>query len=466
VEIVHIAAELAPVAKVGGLGDVLHGLSRALLQKKHHVKIILPKYDTLDVDKVEHLEVMELDLPTRFDGTIYLNTLWKGLVDGIPVILIEPHDPTGFFDRGKIYGCEDDIARFCYFCLAALSLVQKFPCDVIHIHDWHTGLIAGLLKERFPEIQAKVVYTIHNLAYQGLCRSEDLDRVGWKSAQLKEGGVYNLLKGGIVFADHVTTVSPCYAKEILTSELGGNLQPILQKHYKKFSGVLNGIDYSYWNPATDPHLPFHFSHEAPENKQKNKKELRRRLSLTDERCPLVGTVTRLVHQKGPELIKAGLLRTLEWGGQFVLLGSALDERTHMHFYNIKRKLAGSAHVHLELTYNEELSHLLYAGADLFLIPSLFEPCGLTQLIAMHYGAVPLARKTGGLADTVFEEKNGFLFGPPTAEEIHGALDRALNIWYRNPDSWQQLMLTGMKTDFSWNHPADEYLKIYTSPVLV
>jgi starch synthase len=458
-EIVHIAAELAPIAKVGGLGDVLHGLCRSLLKKNHAVTVVLPKYDTLDLDQVKHLEVVEL-LPVSFDGTVYRNTFWKGSVDGIPVILIESHHPLNFFERGKIYACEDDTARFCYFCVAALSYVQRKVYDVVHIHDWHTGLIAGLMKERYPEIEAKVVFTIHNLTYQGLCRMEDLDKVDWKSSLIKESGVYSLLKAGIVFADHVTTVSPTYAHEILTSELGGNLQPTLQQHFKKFCGVLNGIDYTYWDPQNDSYLPFSYSAEDVSNKWKIKQELRRRLSLTDENCPLVGTVTRLVAQKGPEFLKASLLRTLEWGGQFILLGSALDERTHTQFYNLKRTLEGSAHVHLELDYNEELSHLFFAAADLFLIPSLFEPCGLTQMIAMRYGTVPLVRKTGGLADTVFEEKNGFLFNHPTIEAIHSALDRALGTWYHKPHLWKQLVRTGMTSDFSWDHPAEKYLRIY------
>jgi starch synthase len=460
VEIVHVAAELAPIAKVGGLGDVVHGLCRALVDKKQRVTIILPKYDILDLNGVERLEVFATNHTTRFGGVNYTNTLWRGTVDGMAVIFIESHDLNRFFDRGIIYGCDDDVARFSYFCLTALGFIQKFPCDVIHIHDWHTAMIAGLARELYPAIQAKIVFTIHNLAYQGLCRGEDLEKVGWKNAQLKESGVYNLLKGGIIFSDHVTTVSPNYAREILTTELGGSLQTTLQQHHKKFRGILNGIDYSYWSPATDPLLPLHYSIHALENKGKLKAELKKRLSLSDEKCPLVGAVTRLVHQKGPELIKASLLRTLEWGGQFVLLGSTPDERTHTHFYNLKRKLAPSAHVHLELSYNEELSHLLYAGADLFLIPSIFEPCGLTQQIAMRYGTVPLARETGGLVDTVCDGKNGFMFGPPTAEAIDGALDRAFETWYHKPAVWKELIKAGMEGDYSWDKPAEEYLQIY------
>lgn len=464
-EIIHVGAELAPIAKVGGLADVLHGLSRSLLGKKHKVKVILPKYDTLDLNGVQHLEVIDSHHTIQFDGKMCSNTLWQGIVDGIPVIFVESHDKEEFFERKTIYGCPDDIARFSYFCLAALKYIRTSKCDVVHLHDWHTALLAGLIKELHPEIKAQVVFTIHNLSYQGLCKNEDLEKVGWKSPLLKEGGVYNLLKGGIIFADQVTTVSPTYAHEILTTDLGGGLRGTLQQYQRKLTGVLNGIDYAYWNPETDPHLPWNFSLGHLENKKKVKHELRKRLSLANENCPLAGAVTRLVPQKGPELIKAAILRTLEWGGQFVLLGSALDENTHTHFYNLKRKLAGSEHVHLELTYNEELSHLLFAGSDLFLAPSLFEPCGLTQLISMRYGTVPLVRQTGGFTDTVFEEKNGFLFGPPTAEAINESLDRAFKTWYEQPEKWNSLVEAGMTGDYSWDKPAEEYLKLYRSATI-
>ncbi|MFC2049069.1 glycogen synthase [Chlamydiota bacterium] len=461
-EIIHVAAELAPVAKVGGLGDVLHGLCRALIDKGNRVTILLPKYDTLDLKGVKDLKVLETTQEVRFAGVVCTNTLWHGTVDSIPVVFIESHDPKEFFDRGKVYGCPDDVDRFNYFCLSALEYIRKKECHVVHLHDWHTAALAGLIKERHPEITAKVVLTLHNLAYQGQCGAADLERMGWKSELLRAGDHYNLLKGGIIFADKITTVSPTYAREILTPEMGCSLQMTLRAHHHKLSGILNGIDYTYWNPKTDPLLPHHYSAHALEHKERVKQELRKRLSLADEKCPLVCAVTRLVPQKGPELIKSALLRTLELGGQFILLGSTGDEKTHTQFYNLKRKLAGSSHVHLELTFNEELSHLVFAGGDLFLIPSLFEPCGLTQQIAMRYGTVPLARSCGGLVDTVFEGKNGFLFGPPTSEALRETLDRALETWEHKPEMWHRLIEAGMSTDFSWEKPAEKYLSLYQS----
>jgi starch synthase len=460
-EIIHVAAELAPIAKVGGLGDVLHGLSKALLNKNHSVRILLPKYDTLDLNYVKHLEIIETHLLVHFGDAQFLNTLWQGMVDGIPVIFFESHDPYRFFERGKVYGFPDDVSRFLYFCMSALTYLRKNDCDVLHLHDWHTAIIAGFVKDCYQEIKAKTVLTIHNLAYQGICTKEEMGQTEWHPSHLEEDGFYNLLKTGIIFADHVTTVSPSYAHELLHTNVSGPLQSTLKKYQKKFTGVLNGIDYSYWNPERDPLIPYHYSVHHLSNKEKVKVELKKRVSLADENCPLVSAITRLVPQKGPELLKAAILRILELGGQFVLLGSALDEPTHERFYTLKRKLAGCSHVHLELTFNEELSHLVFAASDLFLVPSIFEPCGLTQQIAMRYGAVPVARATGGLIDTVFDKKNGFTFGPPTAEAFHGALDCAITCWQKHPDLWKEIMIAGMQTDFSWNHPAEEYLKIYS-----
>ncbi|MCH9627807.1 MAG: Glycogen synthase [Chlamydiales bacterium] len=435
-EIVHIAAELAPVAKVGGMGDVLHGLSRALLAKGHQVEVILPHYDCLDWEGVS-----------------------EGRVDGIPVTLIEVED---FFKRGTIYGCEDDALRFTSFCLAALRYLKengRHP-NVIHLHDWHTAVAAPLLKERFAELHAQCVFTIHNLAYQGECDGAVLDSIGWKSGAIEEKGTYNLMKAGILYADQVTTVSPNYAKEILNSEMGGALQPTLKKYQNKFSGVLNGLDAHYWNPAHDPLMPTSFSIENKGGKKQVKRALRQRLGLEQKESPLVGAVTRLVPQKGPELIKAALLHTLELGGQVVLLGSAFDPMTQAEFKKLKEQLAESNQGHVELTYDEELSHLIYGGSDLLLVPSLFEPCGLTQLIAMRYGTIPLVRETGGLVNTVFEGINGFTFGPPNPEAICKTLERALPLW--GTPTWQMLQENGMREDHSWNKPSENYLKIYSS----
>ncbi len=483
--IVHIAAELAPIAKVGGLGDVILGLGRELKEKGHTVEVIMPKYDCLHLEEVDHLQVALHDLDSYFAGEWQHNTVWRGIVRGLPVVLIESHDREGFFERQTIYGCPDDVARFSYFSRAALeylSQTEQAP-EILHIHDWHAALVPLLKKKFYNETSlsaARTVLTIHNLAYQGHCMKTDLAQVGLVAEEFDaphllgdhhRPGHLNLLQGGIVFSDYVTTVSPNYAHEALTPEGGKGLERTLQQHKEKFSGVLNGIDYDYWDPSNDPHLPFHFSiknlshqhkkHPFIEEKAQLKAHLRQILSLDEEECPIVSCISRLVYQKGPELMKYALLKTLELGGQFVMIGSAMDPKTHAEFYNLKRKLAESRHVHIELNYNEPLSHLIYAASDLFLVPSIFEPCGLTQMIAMRYGTVPLVRKTGGLADTVFEGKNGFIFKEATAEGILHALTRALHCWFEAPDTWRSLMSKGMEKDFSWRIPSEEYLHIYS-----
>ncbi|NGX60655.1 MAG: Glycogen synthase [Chlamydiae bacterium] len=460
--ITHISSELAPIAKVGGLGDVIHGLARAQLKNGDKVEVFLPKYDSLNLDLIESLEIVSPSLPSHFDEKTSLNTIWRGKVDSIPVYLFESHHKEEFFERKEIYGYPDDIARFTYFCMAVLAFLEnraEMP-DLLHLHDWHTSLLALLSKTSRSLSKTGCVLTIHNLAYQGECQKQDLLRVGITDAKLQEGEGYNLLKGGILYADAVTTVSPTYAREILETGQGGALQKTLRKIGGKFSGILNGIEVDYWDPAQDPLLPAHFHFPDLSGKKTIQQELRKRLSLADLDAPLVCAITRLVPQKGPELLKAALLKTLEHGGQFVLLGSALDEKTHEEFFNLKRMLTGCPNVHLELTFNEAFSHLVFGAADLFLVPSLFEPCGLTQLIAMRYGAVPLVRKTGGLADTVFEGKNGFVFEKPTAEGIHEALGRALVIWREKPEVWQKLVKAGMESNTSWQQPASAYHALY------
>ncbi|MFZ0564842.1 MAG: glycogen synthase [Chlamydiales bacterium] len=467
-KIVHLASELAPIAKVGGLADAVYGLCKSLIAKKQEIEVILPKYDILNLDPIDNLQIIQKNFPSIFKGQKTLNTIWKGCVDKIPVLFIESNDPAGLFNRSTVYGCKDDPLRFLYFCCTALDFLMKrgAPPDLVHLHDWHTASAAFLLKrESIP-----TVFTIHNLAYQGHCSLETFEKVGWKTEEINEfkdteyPDTYSLLKAGILFADHITTVSPSYAKEIFKTN---PLQEILKTHQKKLTGILNGIDFTYWNPKTDSLLPFHFhlqqlTQNPPflKGKEKVKNYLRKRFNLRESQSTVVSSITRLVPQKGPKLIQAALSHTLKKGGQFILLGSTFDEEMRTVFTHLKQKLAHNRNVHMELTYNEELAHLVYAGSDLFVAPSLFEPCGLTPLIAMRYGTVPLVRQTGGMKDTVFEGKNGFSFITPTPAAIHKALNRALACWASHPKRWRALMKKGMEEDFSWSKSADAYLKIY------
>lgn len=491
--LIHVASELAPLAKVGGLGDVLLGLSRELTWKGHDLDIILPKYDCMDSNEIRDLTVEVQDFKSFYQGQWYSNTVWIGWVENLKVYFIEPHHPRHFFDRGCFYGCDDDTERYLYFSRAVLDfLVHKgLEPDVIHLHDWQTAAIAPLYKEVFQANgykKPKITFTIHNLEYQGKCSPTNLEAIGLPAKALMTPDLMqdpyhaetaNLLKGAIVESDYVTTVSPNYAWEVKTAEGGRGLEKTLIKHQNKFEGVLNGVDYTYWNPELDRYLPAHFSpREVPMNKNDRntidkkafiKKVLRDRTSLHECHRPIVGSITRLVPQKGIEMIKHVIETIEQKGGQFVMLGSSPIASINAEFHALKHKYADHPHIHLCLQHQEDLAHLIFAGSDLFIVPSLFEPCGLTQLISMKYGTIPVVRKTGGLADTVFDvdysgldfaETNGFTFNNPDSQGIDSALDRAIRYWYDQPDLWRKLMIQTMLMDFSWNKPSEHYLEIY------
>jgi starch synthase len=490
--IVHITTELAQVAKVGGLGDVVYGLSKELSKQGANVEIILPKYDCMQFGqlkdlKVEHRELWSFDGPYRFN-----NTIWSANVDGLKLLLIEPHHPQYFFSRGVIYGCHDDIDRFIYFSRVAIEYLFKTgkQPDVIHVHDWPTALVPVLYKDIYQALGYKTggtMLTIHNMEYQGKCQPHNLSRVGLRGDSYLSpekmqdpfsSGLVNLLKGGIEYADRVTTVSPNYEKEIQTPVGGFGLQDVLLKHRKKLKGFLNGIDEDFWNPEKDIHLIQKYStHEITkeklstvfEGKKENRRYLRKHLRLKDSDAPIVASVTRLVPQKSPNLIKYALSRTLEQGGQFILLGSTSIKQIHEEFEMLQEQLKHNENVAILMDRDEALAHLIFSAADMFIIPSLFEPCGLTQLVALRYGTVPIARMTGGLVDTVFDidtstrplqERNGFTFDFPDFKGVDWALTRALNCFKREPQKWQSLMVNGMRQDFSWKHVAPDYLSLY------
>lgn len=491
--IIHIASELAPLAKVGGLADVLLGLSRELSWKGHDVDIIIPKYDCMDSNEVRDLTIALPDLMSFYEGEWFSNTIWTGWVENLRVYFIEPHHPRYFFNRGCFYGCEDDIERYLYFSRTAIEFLFKKQIrpNIIHLHDWQTAAVSILYADMYKQLgmgNLNFVFTIHNLEYQGRCSVADLNKIGldgesYNTYDKLKDPIYpealNLLKGAIVYSDFITTVSPNYAKEIKTPEGGCGLNDLIIKYQDKFKGVLNGIDYSYWNPEIDRYLPVHYSpREMPANKKDRntldkkafiKKMLRERFTLSEDHRPMIGCVTRLVPQKGIELIKHALNYCLERGGQFVLLGSTPIPDIATDFHALKHQYADHPHVHMTLHYQEEISHMIYAASDMFIVPSIFEPCGLTQMIALKYGSVPIVRRTGGLADTIFdvdnsglkfEETNGYTFDYPDSAGIESALDRAFDCWFHHHDKWRKLMINGMDIDFSWNKSCNSYIEIY------
>ncbi|CAJ2677931.1 probable starch synthase 4, chloroplastic/amyloplastic isoform X2 [Trifolium pratense] len=487
--VIHIAAEMAPVAKVGGLGDVVCGLSKALQKKGHLVEIVLPKYDCMQYDRIGDIRALDVVIESYFDGQLFKNKIWVGTVEGLPVYFIEPHHPDKFFWRGDFYGERDDFRRFSYFSRVALEfLLQagKKP-DIIHCHDWQTAFIAPLYWDVYVPKglnSARICFTCHNFEYQGTAPASELESCGLDSHHLnrpdrmQDNSAHNRVnsvKGGVVYSNIVTTVSPTYAQEVRTAEGGKGLQSTLSTHSKKFIGVLNGIDTDIWNPATDPFLDVQYNANDLQGKSENKEALRRKLGLSSEdvKRPLVGCITRLVPQKGVHLIRHAIYLTLELGGQFVLLGSSPVPHIQREFEGIANHFKNHDHIRLILKYDESLSHTIYAASDMFIIPSIFEPCGLTQMISMRYGAVPIVRKTGGLNDSVFDIdddtipsqfQNGFTFLNADEKGINGALVRAINLYQNDPESWKQLVQKDMNIDFSWDSSAAQYEELYLKSV--
>lgn len=457
---------MAPVAKVGGLADVVLGLSRELLKQGHCVEVVLPKYDHINYGPIERVAEVE----SYYDEIWHKNTLWEGMICDVPVLIIEDHSPKKFFSRGTVYGCVDDVDRFLYFSRAALQCLLNTgrKPDVLHLHDWHAAACAPLANKLGFD-SAKVILTIHNIEHQGLTDRKALEKVELETTGLEDDsrpGTFNLLKGGIIYANQVVTVSPRYAQEVLTKEGGRGLDGTLRRHSHKFHGVLNGIDTTYWNPATDPLLPIGFESGSPKRKA-CKRALQQRMALSDEDRPIVGCVTRLVPQKGLGLIKHTLKQTIKMGGQFVLLGSSPIPEIQHEFEQLRHSLRCNPHASLCLHHREDLAHLIFAGSDMLIVPSLFEPCGLTQLIALRYGSIPIVRRTGGLADTIRDidddtPGNGFCFDYPDTQGVNYALNRALKTWKKQPKIWKELISNGMNADHSWKQPTQRYLQLYTA----
>ena len=481
--VVMITPECAPVAKVGGLGDVAQGLSYELSIRGNQVELILPKYDCMRYDRIFGLTRVYEGLMVPFYSERIHCDVFFGFVDGLKCFFIEPHSSHNFFNRGVYYGQRDDPERYAFFCRAALELLlrsNKHP-DIIHCHDWQTGLIPLLLFESYKYqgmTHPRVCFTLHNVGHQGITGEHILRQVGLNPSLFMRPdraqddynlAAVNLMKTGIVFSNFVTTVSPRYAQEIRTTTLGHGLQRLLNVYSGKFGGVLNGIDYNTWNAEIDAHIPFHYSADELDDKYRNKEALRHRLLLRQEFKPVISVVGRLDRQKGVELVRHAIFYALSHGCQFVLLGSSPDPKINQEFWRLKHELNDHPDCHLELAYNEELSHLIYAGSDMIVIPSIYEPCGLTQMIAMKYGTVPVVRSTGGLADTVFDahhapkpyhERNGFVFTDYNYQGLESAMSRAIHMWYAEPQYFRELSVNAMRTDYSWNRPAADYLNIY------
>lgn len=483
VYIVMVASECARVAQAGGLGDVVFGLSRELEIRGHAVELVLPKYAATQYGDVWGLQVSYEDLWVPWFGAVIRCTVWFGWVHGRKCFFIEPHSANNFFGRELLYGYCDDAERFAFFSKAALEFLlqaNKRP-EVIHCHDWQTGLVPVLLFEQYRDGLAnqRVCYTIHNFRHQGLTGEQVLwatelgrpehflhqDRLGddthYRAA--------NLMKGGVVYSNFVTTVSPNHAGEVRYGDGGFGLGHALHEHHQKFGGVLNGVNYDMWNPEIDPFLPTRYSIDSLDGKYASKERLRERFWLRKTWSPIVAYVGRLDEQMGMHLVHHALFYALANGAQFVLLGDGFHGGINGHFRHLKQHLNEHPDCHIEVGYREELAHLVYAGADMVVVPSQFEPCGLVPMIAMRYGTVPLVRAVGGMVDTVFDrdwsdrppgERNGYVFHQTDDWAVESALGRAIRLWFDQPGEFRQLMVNGMAQDHSWAQPGQDFLNIY------
>lgn len=474
--IITIASEMVPFAKTGGLADVAGSLAKLYRQSGHQSIAIVPAYQAIDKIKMQ-LEPTGIEVDVPIGHNIEKTTILSShAVPGITTYFI---DHPYFNSRPGLYGTaqgdyQDNAQRFILFARASLELITKLGLnpDIIHCHDWQTGLIPVYLKNTYdgnPVFKnTRSVFTIHNLAFQGLFPPETMLTAGlpWSNFHidgLEFYGKMNFLKGGLSFSDHITTVSPNYAREILTPEFGCGLHGLLNILQRKLTGIINGIDYSEWNPGTDKFLPARYNAANFDNKQIAKRLLCKRFNLEyDIDKPLLGMVSRLSAQKGLDIMSECLPRLFESNLDIAVLGTG-DIGYHELLVSQQQQYPG--HLGLKLAFDNELAHLIYAGSDMFLMPSRYEPCGLGQLIALRYGAIPIVRNTGGLADTVADYRqdpkkaNGFIFNEYTPAAFSGAITRALDL-FENQTLWRQLTFQAMSCDYSWEASARKYLELF------
>jgi starch synthase len=470
-EILFVASEVAPLSKTGGLGDVAGALPAALAALGHAVSVVSPRYGTIDAAR-HGFQAVHRAIRVRGEHT----TVWARRQGNLAHYLVE-HDHF-FGSRRGLYGegpqeYGDNAERFAFLCRGALEAPAAFGLrpQVLHLNDWQTGLAAWLLRHEHAQdavlAGTRSVFTIHNLAYQGVFRKEVLPALGlpWEVFRLDAMEFHdrlNLMKAGLVFSDALTTVSPSYAREIQTPEGGEGLDGLLRARSRDLSGILNGIDHQEWDPATDPHLPAHFDARRLAGKHACKRALQEEMGLpVRPEVPLVAMVGRLADQKGVDLVLAALPELMRRELQLVLLGSgrrdweeafAQAAREHPH------RLAA------RLGFDEGLAHRIEAGADIFLMPSRFEPCGLNQLYSLRYGTVPVVRRVGGLADTVqdfdgWKQGTGFVFADYDPRAMLAALRRAKEA-FRDKRAWGAIARRGLALDFSWGRSAALYEALY------
>ena len=475
-KVLYVTAECWPFIKTGGLGDVAYALPKALKKEGVDVRVIMPKYSNIPTYLKDKFKPV-----AEFSVKVGWRNQYCGIesmeLDGVTFYFIDNEFYFKRSDQPSIYGHGDDPERFAFFTNAVLAAIEKlnFYPDVMNLNDWHTGMIPLILKENYGHLRKykniKTVYTIHNLQYQGIFNKEilgtifDLSYDHFNNGDIEFYGNVNFMKAGIVFADEVTTVSKTYAKEIQTEFYGEGLDGLLKANAYKLEGILNGIDYDLNNPATDNAIFVNFDVNCIEKKLENKKKLQEILGLeVNPDIPLVGIVSRLTSQKGLDLINYMMPEIMSENLQMVVLGTGEHQYQSMFNYynsNFSDKLSA------RITFDTAFAQQIYAACDIFLMPSLYEPCGIGQMLAMRYGSIPIVRETGGLKDTVMPynkftgEGNGFSFANYNAHEMFFTLQKAIKL-YQDKNIWNNLIINAMNTDNSWKKSAQDYIRIFKS----
>ncbi len=473
-KILIVASEVVPFAKTGGLADVIGSLPQELREQDIDARVVMPYYQGIrGIDeKVKWMDTYVVSLGWRNqEASIFL------LDEDVPTYFIKNYE---YFNRGELYGYDDDDERFAFFCKAVLEMIPRmdFIPDIIHCNDWQTGPICLLLKDnyRFNPMynNIKTVYTIHNIQYQGIFGRESLEMLEisdgyFHPEAIEHYGAISYMKAGIRYADIITTVSPSYAHEIQTPQYGYGLDGLLRERSDAVYGIINGIDELKYNPSTDPHLYSNYSVSDLSGKKECKHQLQKDLGLVQEDKMVIAIITRLAIQKGLDLFHHTIDgvwimdKIMEMDVQFILLGTGEPEYENM-FKHLAYRYPGR--VSSNITFNEQLSHRIYAASDVFLMPSMFEPCGLGQLMAMKYGSVPVVRQTGGLKDTVIHyneaEKTGtgFEFVDYSGYWLYNKINEAYRYYTEKPDDFEQIRANGMSSDFGWGRSAGKYIELY------
>lgn len=484
--ILFVSSEAVPFAKTGGLADVSGALPQVVREMGHDIRIIMPKYQAVSDRKFKIHDIKRLtDMPISVGNKTLLGSVKSSFLTNIKTkvqVYFLANDE--LYNRPELYvdpktklSWPDNDERFIFFCRGVIQtlLLLGWKPDILHLNDWQSGLIAAIVRTEYAKEplfkNMKIVFTVHNAAYQGIFPKESFDKTGLPDTVFSPEGLeffdkVNLMKAGLMYCDAITTVSEAYAKEIrTTADYGFGLEGVFKKKARIVHGLLNGMDTMIWNPATDPLIANTYSHESLDGKLGNKKALCERFKLPfNESVPVIGMVSRLVDQKGFDLLQHKLADILAENCQLVILGSG--EKAYEEFF-LKAAKKAPKKLGVHIGFDEELAHLIEAGSDLFLMPSKYEPCGLNQMYSLVYGTLPIVRSTGGLADTVDDilEKpkhgTGFVFTKYSAAEMHTAIKHALKL-FANKDVWRAAQLRGMKKDFTWTSSANRYIELYKS----